>query len=196
MVMQKQSMRSILAAALALLVMSTITEPVYATGYDDNSRSGSPEYLYHIEGTGTYFLPGGEVDVFFNLGNWYRRSEGSWSVSAQFGGPWGGLRVESVPRSLIDLPPDFRSTRRMGMIPYGYVVGPDRRDNNHGDRYYRGEYYDDYERHGYRRRWNSRGGFWFFVAPDFHDNRRDFHDDDRDDNHRGRGRRGRGRDRH
>ena len=76
----------------------------------------------------------------------------------------------------------------MGMIPYGYVVGPERRDDNHGDRYYRGEYYDEYERHGYERRWNSRGGFWFFVAPDFHD-------DDRDDNHRGRGRRGRGRDR-
>ena len=182
--MQKQIMRSILAAALALLVMSAITEPVYATGYDDNSRRGSPEYLYHIEGTGAYFLPGADVDVFFSLGKWYRHSGVSWSMGVHFEGPWDGIMVESVPRSLVDLPADFRTTRRMGMIPYRYVAGPDRRDDNYGDRYYSGKYYDEYERHGYRRRWNSRGGFWFFVAPDFHD-------DDRDDRHRrgGRGRR-------
>ena len=190
--MQKQIMRSILAAALALLVMSAITEPVYATGYDDNSRSGSPEYLYHIEGTGAYFLPDADVDVFFSLGKWYRHSGVSWSMSVHFGGPWNGIMVESVPRSLIELPPDFRSTRRMGMIPYGYVVGPDGRDDDYGDRYNRGEYYDDYERHGYRRRWNSRSGFWFFIAPDFHDDDWD-DDDDRDDSHRRRRGRGRGR---
>ena len=181
--MHKQIMRSILAAALAMLFMSAITEPVYATGYDDNSRSGSPEYLYHIEGTGAYFLPGGEVDIFFNLGNWYKRSGDSWSMSDNFDGPWNGIMAESVAPALVDLPSDFRTTRRMGMIPYKYVAGSDSRDEDHGYRYYRGEYYDDYERHGYRRRWNSRGGFWFFVAPDFHD-------DDRDDGHRRR-RRGR-----
>ena len=181
--MQKQIMRSILAAALALLVMSAITEPVYATGYGDNSRNGSPEYLYHIEGTGTYFLPGADVDVFFSLGKWYRHSGVSWSMSVHFDGPWDGIMVESVPRVLVDLPLDFRTTSRLGMIPYRYVVSTDSRDDDHGYRYYSGRYYDDYERRGYRRMWHPRGGFWFFVAPNFDD-------DDWDDGHRRR-RRGR-----
>ncbi|MDF1525258.1 MAG: hypothetical protein P1S59_03165 [bacterium] len=176
--MDKLIIRSLIAAALAVLLISITGGSVYATGYDEHDQSGQPEYLYNIEGTGSYFLPGTDEDIFFNLGKWYRNSGGSWSMSGNFDGPWSGIMTKSVPAALADLPSDFRTTRRLGMIPYRYVIGPDKWDDNDVYRYYRGEYYRDYERHGYRRQWHPRGKFWFFVAPDFHD------DDWGDDNHR------------
>jgi hypothetical protein len=187
MVMQKQLIRSIVAAALALLLMSVIGGPVYATGYGDYMESGSPEYLYYIEGTGAYLLPDADWDIFFSLGKWYRLSEGSWSMSDHFDGPWSGITAGSLPKDLAELPADFRETHKLGMIPYRYVVGKDHRDDRDGYWYYKGRYYDDYKRHGYRRRWHPHGKFWFFVAPDFHDD----WDDDWDDSHRRRRRGGR-----
>jgi hypothetical protein len=175
--MQKRLIRSILTAAIALMFIFVIGGQVYATQYDDYGDSGSPEYLYYIEGTGAYFLPDADGDIFFNLGKWYKRSGGSWSMSVRLGGPWNGIMAESVSPALVDLPPDFRTTHHLGMIPYRYVVSTDSRDDDHGYRYYSGRYYDDYERRGYRRMWHPRGGFWFFVAPNFDD-------DDWDDGHR------------
>ena len=104
-------------------------------------------------------------------------------MSNNFDGPWNGITVSSLPRDLADLPPDFQESRHLGMIPYRYVLGPEERDDDDAYRYYRGEYYEDYERRGYQRRWHPHGKFWFFVAPDFHDG-------DWDDSHRKRRRRG------
>ena len=168
-VMQKQALRSLLSTVLALMLMFLTVAVVHAAGYEDYSSSDSPEYLYYIEGTGSYFLPGSDSDIFFNLGKWYRRSGGSWSISEDLGGPWSGITVDSVPQDLIELPEDFTTTRKLGMIPYQYVLGPDKPDDDHVYRYYRGRYDEDYRRRGYRRRWNPRGKFWFFVAPDFND---------------------------
>jgi hypothetical protein len=170
---------------VVLLLLSTIGGPVYASDY---RGPGSPEFLYYIEGTGAYFLPDQEADVFFSLGRWYRRSGTSWSVSAALAGPWGAISVGSVPSVLIGLPPDFRTTLRLGRVPYRYVVGSRSGHDDYGPRYYHGRYYDDHDRRGYRRRWHPSGYFWFFVAPDLDH-------DDWFDNHRRRGRgRGRGRD--
>ena len=180
--MKKVLYRCMLLAAVALLVLFTSGGPVNAGGHDDYSEAGTPEYLYYIEGTGSYFLPGGDDDLFFNLGKWYRHSGESWSMSDELDGPWSGITVDSLPADLAALTADFRETRKLGMIPYRYVVGPERRDEDYSYLYYRGKYYDDYERHGYRRRWHAHGKFWFFVAPHFHD-------DDWDDSHRRRRRR-------
>jgi hypothetical protein len=180
--MKKKFIRPILAVVFALLLVSVVGGPAYATGSDDYSESGSPEYLYYIEGTGAYLLPDPDMDIFYSLGSWYKRSDESWSMSDNFDGPWNGIMAESVPRAMVDLPPDFRTTHHLGMIPYRYVTGSEKPDYDHGYRYYKGRYYDDYERRGYRRVWHPRGGFWFFVAPDF---------DDWDDGHRRRRRRGR-----
>jgi hypothetical protein len=171
------------AVALSLLLIAATGIPAGATGY---RGSGSPDFLYYMEGTGAYFLPDSDADIFFNLGRWYRRSGSSWSVSVALGGPWGSISVSSVPRVLVDLPPDFRSTHHLGRVPYGHVVGPGGRDDDYGRRYYSGPYYDDHDRRGYQRRWHSGGQFWFFVAPGFDD-------DHWDDSHRGRRGRGRGR---
>lgn len=115
--MQKRLFRSILMAAVALMFLSVVGSQVYAAQYDDYGASDAPEYLYHIEGTDSYFLPDTDGDIFFNLGKWYRISEGSWSMSKNFGGPWNGILTDSVPRALADLPPDFRTTSRYGHDP-------------------------------------------------------------------------------
>ncbi len=187
--MKKHLTRSMLAMVFALLLMVVMAGPAFATGYDDYRESGSPEYLYYIEGTGSYFLPGEDSEIFFHLGRWYSRSGDEWSMSDDLDGPWSGITAGSLPKDLAELPADFRENRKLGMIPYRYVVGKDHRDDRGGHWYYKGRYYDDYKRHGYRRRWHPHGKFWFFVAPDFHDD----WDDDWDDSHRRRRRRGRGR---
>jgi len=180
------------SAALVLLLVCVITVPANASDY---YGSGSPEFLYYIEGTSAYFLPDPEVDIFFSLGRWYRRSGSSWSASVSLSGPWGAISVDSAPSVLVNLPVDFRTTSHLGQVPYRYVAGSRSGHENYGSRYYRGDYYNDHDRRGYKRRRHSSGGFWFFIAPDFrHDDRDDHHDRD-DDSHGKRGRgRGRGRD--
>ncbi|UCG37884.1 MAG: hypothetical protein JSV00_06690 [bacterium] len=174
--MEKRVISSIPSMLLALLLVAAAHGPALATGYDDDS---SGILLYYIEGTGAYFLPDPGGDIFFHLGQWYRSEDGSWAVSGSLSGPWRDA-AGSVPRVLVDLPPDFRSTHRLGLVPYGYVVGRSR-DDDYGLRYYSGRYYEDYEGRGYRRQWHPQGGFWFFVAPHFLDDDRD---DDRDDRRR------------
>jgi len=166
--MKKWASFSLMFTAVALLLTAFMADTVPASGYEDSS-SVTPEYLYYIEGTGSYLLPGEGYDTFFNRGSWYRWSEGTWSMSGDLDGPWSGITKDSLPKDLAGLPPDFRETRKLGMIPYKYAVGSDSGDDDHAYRYYRGRYYEDYERHGYRRRWHSRGRFWFFVAPDLDD---------------------------
>ena len=170
---------SLALAAVVLLCPGTMTVFAGDDRYDD-----TPEYLYYIEGTGAYFLPHPEGDTFFHLGRWYRRNGGSWSTSRSLRGSWSGLLSQDVPRDLADLPDDFRATRPMGRIPYRYVADPGKVGDHHGGRYYPGHYLGDYDRRGYGRRWHPVGGFWFFVAPEFHD-------EWDDDGHRrkGRGRR-------
>jgi hypothetical protein len=182
--MRKIILMASVVTAVLLHLTASVGGLAYATGYGDYDDIGTPEYLYYIEGTGSYYLPEEGADIFFNLGRWYRRSGNSWSMSDNLDGPWSGTTAGSLPKDLADLPADFRETRKLGMIPYRYVVGVDEKADDYPYRYYRGRYYDDYERRGYRRRWHPHGKFWFFVAPDFHD-------DDWDDSHRRRRRRGR-----
>ena len=88
--MKKQTIALPATAVLVLLLLAAIVSPAIASDY---RGSGSPEFLYYIEGTGAYFLPDSEVDIFFSLGNWYRRSGGSWSTSVSLSGPWGAISV-------------------------------------------------------------------------------------------------------
>ena len=135
----------------------------------DDYSNDYPDYLYYIEGTGSYFLPASDGDIFFNRGTWYRQTEGSWYTSSSLDGPWSGIVRDSLPKDLTELPDDFRTTRKLGMIPSRYVLGEKDKTEYYWYRYYRGSYYDNYERRGYRRVWHPEGGFWFFVAPGLHD---------------------------
>ena len=196
-VMKKQTFYNAVIASLVLLLISVMGSPANASNY---GHSGSPEFLYYMEGTGAYFLPDSDADIFFSLGKWYRRSGSSWSASVALSGPWGALSVSSVPTILVNLPAGFRATYHLGQVPYRYVVDSRKGHDNYGSRYYSGEYYNDYGSRGYQRHRHSTGGFWFFIAPDFHhDDRNDRHDrdddwdddrDDRDDDSHRRRRRG------
>lgn len=191
--MKKRILYSGATAILALLFLAAFGGPANASDY---GHSGSPEFLYYMEGTGAYFLPDSEVDIFFSLGNWYRRSSNSWSTSVSLSGPWGAISVSNAPSVLVNLPLDFRATLNHGRVPYRYVVDQRSGQDDYGPRYYSGRYYDDHDRRGYQRRRHSSGGFWFFIAPGLHFDDRDDHrdwDDDRDDDSHGRRGRGRGR---
>ena len=124
-----------------------------------------PEHLYYIEGTGSYFLPQDDGDIFFNLGRWYRHSGDSWFTSDDLDGPWTGIIETSLPKDLADLPPDFRTTRHLGLIPSRHVVGEKEKCDGPIYLYYRERCRDDYMRHGYGRHWFPHGGFWYFMAP-------------------------------
>jgi len=164
--MRRLTFRSLLTATLALVFLSfSVVQGVRASEKED-AASAQPDYLYYIEGTGSYYLPGADGDVFYTLGKWYRHLGDSWSMGEGPEGPWSGIMPQSVPGPLAELPPDFKETRPMGMIPYRYVVAPDKSDDEICA-YYRGRYYRDYKRHGYQRRWHPRGGFWYYVAPEF-----------------------------
>ena len=192
--MKKRILYSGAVAVFALLFLVALSGPANASGY---SHSGSPDFLYYMEGTGAYLLPDAEADIFFSLGKWYRRSGSSWSASVSLSGPWGDISVSNAPSILVNLPVDFRTTLSFGQVPYRYVVDQGRGHDDYGSRYYSGRYYDDHERRGYRRQRHSSGGFWFFIAPGLHFDDRDDHrdwDDDRDDDSHRRRRRGRGRD--
>ncbi len=164
--MKRKLPRTTILYSVALLFLILSAGSVEAAGdyWDD-----SPDYLYYIEGTGSYFLPSAEGDIFFNRGKWYRQAEGSWSMGDGMDGPWSGITKETLPMDLAELPPDFKTTRKLGMIPSRYVLGEKDRPDEYWYRYYRGRFYDNYGRHGYRRYWHPHGGFWFFVAPDFFD---------------------------
>ena len=184
--MKKYIIRFTVNLSLCLLLLATMIVPANAS---HSSGYLSPEFLYYIEGTGAYFLPDPDVDIFFSLGNWYRRSDSSWSASVALSGPWGAISVSSVPSVLVGLPHEFRATHHLGRVPYRYIMDSARGHEDYGSRHYRGDYYNDHDRKGYQRHRHSSGSFWVFIAPDL-----DHHD--RDDGHRRRrGRGGKGRDR-
>ena len=185
--MNKQILYVAGTTALILVFLFASSSPAVASDY---YRSSSPEFLYYMEGTGAYFLPDSEADVFFSMGKWYRRSGGSWSASVSLSGPWGAISISNAPSVLVNLPVDFRTTINFGQVPYSYVVDSERGHDDYGPRHYSGKYYDEHDRRDYRRQRHSSGTFWFFIAPEF--GHYDRYDDWDDDSHR-RGRRGRGR---
>jgi hypothetical protein len=140
--------RIMTACFVLLLVFSAV--PVLADIYYESNDNAVPEYLYYIEGTGSYYLPGQEADTFFNLGKWYRSDGGEWFISDTADGPWSGILEASLPRDLAELPADFKTTRKLGMIPYEYVAGPDKQHTDYYYRYYARDYYEGYGYRGYR----------------------------------------------
>jgi hypothetical protein len=82
---------------------------------------GPPAVLL-IPGTYAYFVPDVEVDIFFYHGYWYRPHKGYWFRSANYNGPWGHIVTTSVPRVVVQVPPDFRRVPPGHQrIPYGQL---------------------------------------------------------------------------
>ena len=139
--------------------------PTLAGMYYEDHEITVPENLYYIEGTGSYYLPGQGADTFFNIGKWYRYEGDEWFISDDLDGPWSGILPASLPRDLAELPADFRETRKLGMIPYRYVIGPQYQDEGYYYRYYSGDYYEEFEHRGYHERRRSYRTYRLYVEP-------------------------------
>lgn len=82
----------------------------------------APPPVFLIPGTYIYFAPDVDADLFFYSGFWYRPYGGRWYRSTRYGGPWGVVALNRVPRVLINLPPGYRNVPPGHQrIPYGQL---------------------------------------------------------------------------
>ena len=108
--------------------------------YDYDKDIQEPSHLAYIFDKGVYFIDYAKDDIFFHLGKWYKRVQGAWFAGATYRGPWESLPLSNVPRPVIELPEDYRTAfDRYGSVPYRYVVGKKKRDQDYDD-YYSGDY--------------------------------------------------------
>lgn len=61
-----------------------------------------------IPGTGVYFSPEIEADVYLHGGVWYYRVDGLWFIGPSHSGPWKATPGGSVPEPLTRIPPAWR----------------------------------------------------------------------------------------
>ena len=82
----------------------------------------APDYLYLIAKWGVYFVPDISVEILSYNGLWYYHMEGAWYWSHSYGGPWAGINIGRVPRTLRNLPRDYRSRYRQeySRVPFAH----------------------------------------------------------------------------
>lgn len=114
---------------LSVLIIAGLMVAIAPAGASYHSEPGmiteeEPEHLVYIFENGVYFVPNVNADIFFHLGHWYQRSEGTWFDSPSHRGPWTVIDLSRVPKTLIEIPLEYRSSYdRYGKVPYRYVVG-------------------------------------------------------------------------
>lgn len=84
---------------------------------------------------GVYFVPGGEVDLFFHAGFWWSPRGNRWYRARAHNGPWVMVERRVVPGPVIRVPRDYRVRYiKVKPVPYGqwkkshhrkYDGGPD-----------------------------------------------------------------------
>jgi hypothetical protein len=79
-----------------------------------------PPEVVLMPGTGVYYVPQPEVDVFFYNGYWWSPRGPRWYRSRAYKGPWGIVHRRYVPVPVIRVPGDYRVAYGQGpRIPYG-----------------------------------------------------------------------------
>ena len=127
--MRKSTLVTIFVGTILLMGMGYSNRVIAATNVNAAVRFPppppflipAPPPVVVIPRTYVYAVPDVEVDILFHHGYWYRPHEGRWYRSRSYNGPWAYLPPRSVPRPLIELPPDHHR------IPPGYRRIP------HGD---------------------------------------------------------------
>lgn len=67
-----------------------------------------------------YFIPGGDVDLFFHAGFWWSPRGDRWYRAEVHNGPWVVVERRIVPRQVILVPRDYRARYvKAKHIPYG-----------------------------------------------------------------------------
>jgi hypothetical protein len=124
----------------------------------------APPPMFVIPRTYVYFAPDVDVDVFFYQGYWYRPHQGRWYRSRAYNGKWVYLSPKSVPRALINVPPDFRHVPPGHRhLPYGDVKKnwrsweKQKYWERHGGKEWHGEERREHDPHGHDRDSGDRG---------------------------------------
>ncbi len=123
-----RNVSTILAAAVAALVLATVAGPASA-GVNVNLNIGPPAVVVSeppevvaIPQSMVYFAPGVSVELLFCNGYWWTPREGRWYRSHGYNGPWVSVGPRGVPAEIVRLPRDYRAVYVRGEhVPYGQL---------------------------------------------------------------------------
>ena len=117
---------AIVFAVLAVLILSGLPDSASAE-FNVNVNIGTPPVVVVepaavvlIPSIGVYFVPDGDVDLFFYAGFWWSPRGDSWYRAEICNGPWVVVKRHVVPVQVIRVPRDYRVRYvKAKHVPYG-----------------------------------------------------------------------------
>lgn len=110
---------------LALAVLCGPAGPAQAE-FNVNINIGPPVVVAEppevalIPEFGVYFVPGGDVDIFFHAGFWWSPRGTRWYRARECNGPWVTVERRLVPGPVMRVPRDYRARYlKVKRVPYG-----------------------------------------------------------------------------
>lgn len=124
--MKRLSPSAIVFAVLAFLVLSGRPDSAPAE-VNLNINIGPPPVVVAepaevvlIPGIEVYFVPNGDVDLFFHAGFWWSSRGDRWYRSRVYNGPWVVVERRIVPAKVVRVPRDYRVRYgKAKRVPYG-----------------------------------------------------------------------------
>ncbi len=152
--MKRRSPSAIVFAVLAVLILSVLPDSASAD-FNVNVNIGPPPVVVAepaavvlIPSIGVYFVPDGDVDLFFYAGFWWSPRGDRWYRSRGYNGPWVVVKRRIVPVEVVRVPRDYRVRYvKAKHVPYGQWKKTHHRksdDNGRGG--------DHHKRKGHRKR--------------------------------------------
>lgn len=135
-------------AILAVVVLCSLPGPSQAEVNVNINIGGPPVIVAEpsdmvlIPGFGVYFVPGGDVDLFFHAGFWWSPRGKRWYRARAWNGPWVVVKRRAVPGPVIRVPRDYRVRYlKVKRVPYGQWKKSRHRkyDDDPGERHYKGQ---------------------------------------------------------
>lgn len=82
-----------------------------------------PPSVILIPGTPVYYAPDCcGVEIFFYVGNWWRKHNGYWFRATYHNSPWVYVTPPQIPAVLVKLPPDYHKIPSgQRRIPFGHM---------------------------------------------------------------------------
>ena len=117
---------AIVFAVLAAVLLSGLPDSASAD-FNVNVNIGPPPVVVAepaavvlIPSIGVYFVPNGDVDLFFYAGYWWSPRGDRWYRSRVYHGPWVVVKRRIVPVEVVRVPRDYRVRYvKAKHVPYG-----------------------------------------------------------------------------
>jgi hypothetical protein len=124
--MKRRSPSATVFAVLAVLILSGLPDSASAD-FNVNVNIGPPPVVVAepaavvlIPSIGVYFVPDGDVDLFFYAGFWWSPRADRWYRSRGYNGPWVVVKRRIVPVEVVRVPRDYRVRYvKAKHVPYG-----------------------------------------------------------------------------